>query len=278
MNPLTVPLFNRVDDYLGPWCMESDRFAAMWRLIEGTNMAAHLAAGPSPKPASQMQTVPSKAGKSTAIIPVQGTLMMAASSMGGTSTVQLRRDVRAAAADPTVSAILLDIYSPGGAVAGTYDLAADIKAATRKKPVWAHVNELGASAAYWLASQADAIYANSPTAMIGSIGTVLTVYDVSQAAERDGIKAMVFRTGPLKGVGAPGDAITEEQAAYFQRMVNETQTHFDEAVRKGRGLSAAQLAAVRTGGVFSAAEALDKKLIDGIRSLDATLAALSSAK
>jgi signal peptide peptidase SppA len=225
-----------------------------------------------------MDMIPGKGGKTTAVIRIGGTLMKSASSLGGTSTVQLRRDVRNAATDPNVSAILLAIDSPGGAVAGTADLAADVKAATRKKPVWAHVDDLGASAAYWIASQANAIYANSPTALIGSIGTVMTIYDQSQAAEQAGVKTLVFRTGPLKGAGTPGEPITEDQTGHFQKLVNEVQTHFDHAVRSGRGMSAAQLAAVRSGGVFPADEAKSLGLIDGVRSLDSTLAALSAAK
>jgi signal peptide peptidase SppA len=222
--------------------------------------------------------VPARDGKNVAVIRAVGTLMKQQSSMGGTSTIQLRRDIRSAAADPTVSASCSAIDSPGGTVAGTADLAADVKAARRKKPVWAHIDDLGASAAYWLASQADAVYANNPTALVGSIGTLQVVYDYSAAAEKEGVKTLVFRTGPLKGAGVPGAAVTEEQAANYQRLVNETQTHFDAAVRAGRGMTRAELDAVRTGGVFPAGEAVGLKLIDGVRPLDATLAALAGAK
>jgi len=275
---LAVPAFARLCDYVGLWAVDPAYFAAQWRIVHATDLPRHMAAGPPPKPASQTEMFTGKNGKTVAVIKAAGTLMKAQSSMGGTSTVQLRRDVRAASNDPNVSAILLAIDSPGGTVAGTADLAADVKAARKKKPVWAHVDDLGASAAYWIASQADAVFANSPTALVGSIGTVLTVYDLSEAAAKDGVKALVFATGPLKGAGTPGAAVTDEQAGYFQTLVNETQTHFDAAVQKGRGLNGTQLAAVRTGGVFPAVEALDKRLIDGIRSLDSTLEALAAAK
>lgn len=274
---LAAPAFRRFDEYLGSWAYEPSRFLAQWELIRGTDMARHMAAQ-QPDRAAGYATLPARGGKSIAFLKATGTLMKQASSFGGTSTIQLRRDVRQAAADPNVSAILLALDSPGGTTAGTADLAADVKAARRQKPVWAHVDDLCASAAYWVASQCDMVFANTSTALIGSIGTFLTVYDMSASAEREGIKTLVFKTGPLKGAGVPGTAVTDEQAAHFQKIVNDGQAAFDAAVRTGRGMTAAQLAAVRTGGVFGAPEALSLKLIDGVRSLDKTIEALANAK
>jgi ClpP class serine protease len=75
----------------------------------------------------------------------------------------------------------------------------------------------------------------------------------------------------------PGSAVTAEQQAYFQGIVNGMQVHFDEAVRKGRGLSKAQLDQVRTGGVWKADEAQALGLIDGIQPLQKTLDMLAGA-
>lgn len=275
---LSVPAFGRIDDFLGCWLYEPDRFLAQWAALAGTDWVRHLAAGPPQAAASTARTVEGKGGKRLAVIEAVGTLAKGKSSFGGTSTVQLRRDIRQAAADPGVSGILLAIDSPGGTVAGTADLAADVKAARRKKPVFAHIDDLGASAAYWLASQADRVTANAPTALVGSIGTIMTVLDASGMAEREGLRPLVFATGPLKGAGTPGTAVTAEQRAYFQKIVDDTQAHFDAAVRAGRGLSAAQLSAVKTGGVWVASEAQALGLIDAIQPLDKTLAELAQAK
>lgn len=274
---LRVPVFARWDDYLGEWCVEPTRFAKMWAAIRTTNLPAHMALGPPPKPATLTETVPVKGGKNVAVIKATGTLMKAQSSFGGTSTVQLRREIRAAIADPTVSGILLAIDSPGGTVAGTEAVAADVRRARKVKPTWAIASDLTASAAYWIGSQAGAFYAETPSTLIGSIGTVLTVYDQSAAAEREGVKTLVFATGPVKGAGTPGAEVTDEQKAYFLSIVNGIQQHFDTAVRGGRQMTASQLAAVRTGGVWPASEAVGLKLVDGIKSLDATVEALASA-
>ena len=277
MGSLLVPYFARLSDYVGVWAYEPARFRAQWELIGRADLPAHMARGPMPLVPTAI-TETGKGGRSVARIVARGTLMKGQPSFGGTSTVQLRRDIRAAARDPNVSGILLDIDSPGGTVAGTADLAAEVRAARRKKPVWAHLDDLGASAAYWVASQADQVFANDKSALVGAVGTLMTVYDMSGAAEKDGVKALVFATGPLKGAGTPGAPVSEEHAAYFQKLVDAEQENFDAAVKTGRGMNAAQLAAVRTGGVFTAAEAQNLKLIDGIRSLDRTLEALASAK
>ncbi len=230
-----------------------------------------------PELKSAIEKIPARAGQSIALVKIAGSMMKSASSMGGTSTVQVRRDIRAAAADSDVSGILLAIDSPGGTVAGTDDLATDVRAARRQKPVYAHIDDLGASAAYWVASQADKIYANSPTALVGSIGTMAVVYDMSKSAEAEGIKALLFATGPLKGAGTPGTAVSEEQAAYFQELTDQMQSSFDAAVKRGRGLTDKQLADVRSGGVFTAESAMGKKLIDGVQPLNRTMDELMKA-
>ena len=277
--PITSPDFHRLTDYFGVWCFEPLRFDAMWALIRETDLAAHIAeqaAAQQPR-GSNADLIPVKGGKSVAMLPVRGMMMKGQSSLGGTSTVQLRRDIRQAANDPNVSGILLNIDSPGGTAAGMADLVVDVRAASRKKPVWSQIEDLGASAAYQLAAASDAIYANSTDAAVGSIGTMMVVYDYSKAFDASGIKAYKFATGPLKGAGATGTELTQEQRDHFQTLIDSLQESFDQVVKTGRGLNASQLTAVKTGGVFLAKDAKQLGLIDGIRSLDSTLSALAAA-
>lgn len=267
---ILVPEFNRLSDWVGPWSIYPAAFDVLVARARQIDLQAHIAEEP-PKLQSALEKIPARNGQSVAVIKVMGTLMKSQSSMGGTSTVQLRRDIRQAVADADVSSILLAIDSPGGTTAGTHDLAMEVKMARKSKPVVAHVDDLAASAAYWVASQAESIYANSPTAMIGSIGTYIAIYDQSEAATQAGIKAMLFATGPLKGAGTPGTKVTEEQAAYFQSLTDQSQSAFDDAVKRGRNLTDKQLADVRTGAVWLAEDAMGRKLIDGVRSLGKTL-------
>ncbi len=279
MGPILCPQFGRISDWFGLWCIEPLAAHALAEAIRRVDLNLHVQQSQDdpPKLKSAMEKHPARHGQSIAVIKIAGSMMKAESSMGGASTVQARRDIRMAAADPEVSGILLAIDSPGGTVAGTDDLAAEVRNARRQKTVWAHVDDLAASAAYWVASQAEQIFANSPTALVGSIGTFMTIYDMSEAAAKDGIRVFHFATGPLKGAGSPGTKITEEQASNWQTLINESQTVFDAAVKRGRGLTDKQLADVRTGGVWTADNALSRKLIDGIRPFGKTLEELSRA-
>jgi signal peptide peptidase SppA len=283
---LLVPDFGRLHDWTGPWLMEPQAYEALRTLLLRTDLVTHVAEnrarmfddGGEPKAADSLtELMPAKGGRNIAKIALSGTLMKSSSSFGGTSTVQARREINAAANDSTVQGILLAIDSPGGTASGTAELGDTIKAATRQKPVYAWVDGLAASAAYWAASQADQIFAGNRMAQIGSIGTYMPAYDLSQQFEKDGIKTHLFTTGPLKGMGVQGTQITEEQVAHLQDRVNGIQAHFDQAVRSGRGLSAAELAAVRSGAVFTTAEALGSKLIDGTKTFEQTFAALAAA-
>lgn len=277
LHNLHVPRFPRATDYAGCWAIEPQAGAALWARAQRTNLAAHVAEAASPKLRADYQVTTAPNGERVAVVYLIGTLMKAQSSMGsGTSTVQARREIRKAAADPDVSAILLAIDSPGGTVSGTADLAEEVKQAAGKKPLWAYCDDLCASAAFWVASQAERVFANNGTAMVGSIGTLAVVYDLSAMAEAEGVKPLVFGTGPLKGAGTPGAPVTEEQQAYFRALVNDSQTSFDAAVRRGRGLSEKKLAEAKTGGVFLAADAQARGLIDGIAGFDSVVAQLAA--
>lgn len=276
---LLVPHFARLSEYAGPWLVYPPAFDALVSAARSIDLAAHVrAASAAPKEVpTSAEVVEAGNGKRVAVVKVLGPMMKGQSSMGGTSTVAARRQVRSAAADPEIAGILLAMDSPGGTVAGTADLAADVRAAARRKPVIAHADDLLASAAYWVASQADEVWANAPTALVGSVGTLIEVTESHGRAERLGQRERVFSTGPLKAVG--GDTpITDEQASYLQNLADSLQVEFDAAVKKGRRLSAAQMAEVRTGAVFPAADAQRLGLVNGVRSLGATIDALAGAK
>jgi len=211
----------------------------------------------------------------TAIISLEGGLMKAWSKYGGTSTTWARAAIRHASANKKIDNIMLYVDSPGGTSAGTAELGDDIRKS--KKPVHAYIDDLGASAAYWAASQADHISMNR-TGLSGSIGTYMSVDDTSGAAEMEGIKVHVISTGDYKGMGAEGAEITEEQLAHLQGIVNSHFSHFESAVRGGRKMLKVQFDRVRDGRVFDAKESIKLGLVDSITSFDAALLRLQRAK
>ncbi|MCE9605074.1 MAG: S49 family peptidase [Planctomycetia bacterium] len=280
---LTGVQFARLDEYCGLWSIEPTRGLALFDRCANTDLLAHVLAAGTRRVQSKMKTL-AVAGPNAqsplqiAVITIAGTLMKQESSLdSSSSTIQLKRDISQAANDATIGGIMLVIDSPGGSVAGTADLAAAVSAANLKKPVHAFGEDLVASAAYWVASQTERFTANDNTALIGSIGTFIGTYDASAAAAMKGMKAKVYATGPLKGAGFPGAAITPEQDAYLQSIVDQTQQHFADAVSAGRKMSPDQVKQVATGGVFVAQNALKLGLIDGIESFDAAMSALTSA-
>lgn len=208
----------------------------------------------------------------TAVIGIQDFMMKGESKFGGTSTVAVRQQLRAAARDPQVHSIMLAIDSPGGTLAGTQQLADDVAAIAAQKPVVAQVEDLAASAALWVAAQANSIYANR-TAVVGSIGTFGVVKDTSKKAEMAGIKVHVISTGPYKGF-ADGAPITPEHLAEYKREVMALNEHFLQAIQQGRGMARADVEKLADGRVWIADEAAKLGLINGVQSADATLAGL----
>lgn len=212
----------------------------------------------------------------TAVIPISGVIakhsrmINGSSQPRGTSTETVRDDLSTALGDPRVERIALHIESPGGTISGVPDLADAIAAANAQKPVTAYIDELGASAAYWLASQASAIYANQ-SAAVGSIGVYTVLADSSEAAAKMGVKFHLVRSGPHKGTGTPGVAITAEQLEAVQSDVDRYASMFRGAVQRGRKMSAEQVAAVSTGRVFVAADAAANGLIEGVATWDDVL-------
>jgi signal peptide peptidase SppA len=157
---------------------------------------------------------------------------------GATSSEEIGDALREAAGREDIKAVFLNIDSPGGTVAGTPELAAAVKSLNDRKPVYAFSSGLMCSAAYWVASQARAIYA-TPSAQIGSIGVVQAVIDNSAALDKAGIKVEVFSVGKYKAMGAPGTPLTDDQRELISSNLAEIAGEFHAAVlAKGRAIPA----------------------------------------
>ena len=270
---LNVP---HIDQYFGLWCIQEAPFQAAVARVSGIDLRAHV---------ELQQREPQSSARvrgrdyetlsgGVAVIELSGPMMKYASSLsGGTSTVLARRQIRNAIADEDVRAILLKIDSPGGTIAGTADLADEVANAGREKPVQAYIEDLGASAAYWVASAAGKVFANR-MGWAGAIGTYGVIYDFSGLAAREGIKAYVMRAGKFKGAGTEGTEITPEQLAEWQRRVDEANEFFLEGVAAGRKLALSTVRELADGRVHIGQAAVDLKLIDGVQSFDATLSNL----
>ncbi len=157
---------------------------------------------------------------------------------GATSSEDIGAALREAGSRDDIKAVFLNIDSPGGTVAGTPELAAAVASLNEQKPVYAFSSGLMCSAAYWVASQARAIYA-TPSAQVGSIGVVQAVIDNSAALDKAGIKVEVFSVGKYKAMGAPGTPLTDDQREFISSNLAEIAGEFHAAVlAKGRAIPA----------------------------------------
>ena len=197
---------------------------------------------------------------------------------GGATVERLTQTLRGLGADPSISTVLLEVDSPGGAVSGIPELAAEVRSLAAKKHVVAVANSLCASAAYWIASQADEIVA-TPEAQVGSIGVFTWHDDYSQAMEQAGIKTTYISAGKFKTEANPDEPLTDEARAHLQTLVDSAYGLFVGEVAKGRGVTPAQVRSdYGQGRVLTAQAAKEAGLIDRIATADETLRRLAGQR
>lgn len=221
--------------------------------------------------------------RGVAIVPIQGVMAKKANLFmqisGGSSTELVARDLREAAADPNVASILLDVDSPGGTVAGTQTLADIVREVGAQKTVVAMVNGTAASAAYWVASAADSIYATERAAEIGSIGVVATHIDKSEALAKEGVRVTEITAGRYKRAASQYAPLSDEGRDTIQAQVDALYTLFVDAVADQRGTTSDKvLADMADGRVFFAPEAISRGMIDGIMSRDELITQMAMSR
>jgi signal peptide peptidase SppA len=166
-------------------------------------------------------------------------------SSGQTSYEGIAAQIAAAAVDPAVRGVALEIDSFGGEVAGVFDLADRIRATRAAKPVWAFVAEHAFSAGYALASQADRILLPR-TGAVGSIGVVVMHADLSGHLDQDGVRVTLIHSGRHKVDGNPYTPLPAEVRDDIQREIDVLRFLFTETVAAGRGSRLNQDAAMAT--------------------------------
>lgn len=223
---------------------------------------------------------PTRQGR-VAVLPISGPLL----PRGGQSFFgswrgmdSIRGQLATLADDDDVSAIVLDIDSPGGTVAGTAETAAAVRAAAAKKKVIAVANPLAASAAYWIGSQASEFVA-APGADLGSIGVLAMHTDISKALADAGVAVNVIRSAKYKGEGMPFSPLSDDTRAFMQSKVDDAHSDFVRDVAAGRGVTQT---AVREnfgeGRVVNATSAVKRGMADRIGTLDSVVAGLVGVK
>lgn len=226
-----------------------------------------------PEPESPLLTIDGSVG----IITISGPIirrpgLIAQLLFGATDTEAMIEAVNEAAGNASVQAVFLDIDSPGGSVNGTPELAQAVADLSRAKYVYAFTSGQMCSAAYWIASQCDAIYM-TPSARVGSIGVIASILDTTEALRNEGIKVEVFAAGKYKSLGTSGVSLTDEQRTWLQQNVEEIAAEFRSAVlARGRKIPDEAM----EGQTFSAKAAMRFNLAGTVKSRNEALAMLRS--
>jgi len=180
-----------------------------------------------------------------AVVPLSGILTPKPSLIsllfgGGGGLGEFREGFKEAVRSPDVGAIVLDVDSPGGRVSMIPETAQEIRDARGSKPIVAVANTLAASAAYWLASQADEVVA-TPSGEAGSVGVYMVHEDYSGWNAQKGVQPTYIAAGQYKTEGNPDEALSVTARTEFQREVDEIHEQFVEDVAQGRGVSTARV-------------------------------------
>lgn len=176
---------------------------------------------------------------------------------------EIRAQLGQALAEDSIKSINLQVSSPGGIIDGLDDTADAIFEARKTKTVTATVEDLSASAAYWLTSQAETIDAGRTTE-VGSIGIYTVYLDSSKAAENEGFKVVLIRSGEHKGMGVAGVEITDKQIEAVQTNIDAMAEQFVDSVARGRSKKTEAIEKLATGQLWIAAEAKKLGLIDRV--------------
>lgn len=207
-----------------------------------------------------------------AIIPVDGTLVQKQSGLDPWSGMigynQIARKVREARGDRAVRAILLDINSPGGEVAGCFALAKEIfdgSARSGGKPIWAFANEMSCSAAYANSCVCDRVFMPE-TGIIGSVGVWTLLANFVGAMDKSGIETSLRRAGERKARGGPYEKWDQDTLDKIDAWLDQTWTIFADVVAQGRPGMSVKAVKDLEGDWFPGVDALDTGLIDGIGS------------
>ena len=205
-----------------------------------------------------------------ASISVEGPIAGGGGNEEVVSATRVNRALRRAFDDQRVVGVILRINSPGGSPVQAGAIVDEIRRLRRKhpdKPVHAVIEEMGASAAYYIASAADNIYVDKAS-LVGSIGAILSNYGIQDAMNKLGIERRTQTAGKNKAILDPTAPITPEQKAHLQSILDNIHRQFISAVKEGRGQRLKESPDMFSGLVWTGERSIALGLADGLGSVD----------
>lgn len=197
----------------------------------------------------------------------------AAGSIGGESTAAL---IRRAREDSKTKALVLRVNSPGGEVYAAEQIRREVDL-TRQAgiPVVVSMGDVAASGGYWIAMNANRIFAE-PNTITGSIGIFGLYFTVPDTLAKLGIRSDGIGTGPMANAFDITRPLDPKVGAVIQALIDKGYRDFVDRVAKARGKSFAAIDAVAQGRVWTGQQALERGLVDQLGGLRAAVAEAAS--
>jgi protease-4 len=181
--------------------------------------------------------------------------------------------IRQLAEDKSVKGVVLRINSGGGSATASEEILSALRELREKKPLVVSMSELAGSGGYWLALEAERIFAQSTT-LTGSIGVITLLFTVQKLLKRVGITAETLRTAPFADLGSALRSLTKEERRMMQGLVDEVYHAFVQKVAKARGRGSREIEEVARGRVWSGFDAVTQGLVDEVGGVTQAIAYL----
>ena len=210
--------------------------------------------------------------KDVALIYATGQIMPTAKGNEGTAAAdEIAGAINTAMKDSSVEAIVLRIDSPGGSPSASETIRrAIVRAKEKGKKVVVSMGAVAASGGYWIAADADRIFA-LPSTLTGSIGVIMGKFELSGLWEKLGVNWDGIQRGQNADMWSINEPFDEAESKRMNVIIDDTYKSFMERVAKGRKLSASQVHKVAQGRAWTGQEALEKGLVDQLGGLNDAL-------
>jgi protease-4 len=162
-----------------------------------------------------------------------------------------------------IKAVIVSLDTPGGSAVGGEEIFLRLRQMSQKKPIVAVMRSVSASAGYMVALGADYIVAREGT-ITGSIGVLIQSAEVTQLAEKLGIKPVIIKSSALKGSPSPFEKSTPESEKVIGDVIQDFYNRFVQMVAERRNLPREKVVVLADGRIYSGKRAVETKLIDAI--------------
>jgi len=185
------------------------------------------------------------------------------SGSSGTSAKAVWERLIELRSEDQVRGVLLSINSPGGTVGMSKEVYAAVRELRELKPVVVTMLDQAASGGYYIASAATKIYANAGT-LTGSIGVILSGFNVKELFNKVGIEAQTIKTGPFKDIFSPYKQISDPERELLQELLQSTYQEFVSDVADGRKMDLEVVKKLADGRIYTGSQAKANGLVDAI--------------